>query len=708
MKTLPAAMSAIIADGDFTGPQKAVARVTINPDPFLGIYPVENYPVDRDGRDKVQQVYSSLPFRAVSVHAKELPNVKSINWNRSTKGDIGSCTIELWNTKPLPPGTGPDKGDSFDYLGYYTYNRGKTSYSQTTWGHDVNEWRNVLLPDSMITTYQGYGVPDYDTVPESDPCVVQTGVWLIDDVTYTADGLITLECRDAGRLLADQISFPPVVPLPLYPQQWEQYNNYQPPPKEAEVATGWVRPAYDTSGNFVYIGDAPVSGHHGVDAFDTQDSTYWLSTGNSRPNQGYSFEYLQGKVSGISVGAAKCKVWGGPYRVWLSVRSGGVWQGTKIVPYDPNNPASGPNGSNIPYVKEGRVAKDGTVTFSLPKAIENVDAVRFTFTDLYNSGIGPFRYRAGVRDMQVSGTKEAMVAQPLERHGNYGDYSEIVKMLLAWGGFYWPQNGKMYLTDTNTETYAFGSHDPFLFKGRIWGDIEMSGTRGRVKLDVQVWDKKPLLDCIGYIKDILGFIFFVDENGAAQWRSPNTFRLGNWKTDVNGLNLTRTSQFITVRDSEAILGLRSKLSSRNIRDNIFVANVNGKTGAVSEGRVATGGFRRVGGWTDQNFETADECQVMADMITLRQMFTYRQNSIRIPANPAIQIDDQIQLEERTTGEAYKHYVSAISSQWDLEKGVWSYDLTTSWLGEEPSGIWAFKTDGLAQATIDYLTALGQV
>ena len=99
---------------------------------------------------------------------------------------------------------------------------------------------------------------------------------------------------------------------------------------------------------------------------------------------------------------------------------------------------------------------------------------------------------------------------------------------------------------------------------------------------------------------------------------------------------------------------------------------------------------------------------MADMITLRQMFTYRQNSLRIPADPRIQVDDQVEIQERTTGEAYKHYVRTISSQWDLETGVWSYDLTTSWLGTDPQGQWAFKTKGLSAATIAYLTALGQM
>lgn len=709
MRAIPQPMADIIASGDFTGPNKAVGRVVIYDDPFLGIYSVPNWKVDRDGKKKVQQTFTSLNFRQAQVHGKELPNVKSINWNRSVDGGIGSATIELWNTKPLPPGTTPTVGDPFDLLGYYTYNRGRTSYSQTNWGHEENEWRDVLVPDSMLMTYQGYGTPDYDVVPELDSCVLRTGVWLIDDVTYTADGLITLECRDAARLLADQISFPPVVPLPLYPQSWEAYKDVQLPDKEEDVATGWYRPKYDTNSNAPYVGvNGTMYGHHGVDAFDGSESTYWLSVGNQRPNQGYSFEHIQGKLTNATISAAKCKVWGGPYKVYFSVFADGAWQGNKVVPYDPNNPASAPNGSDIPYIASGRVGKDGWVTFSF-KGIDKVTAVRFTFGDLYNSGIGTYKYRAGVRDFQVTGTKPTMVDGGIEKRGNYGDYSHIVKMLLAWGGFYWPQDGKEYLTNTNTVTRHFAADDAFLQKGRIWGDIELAGTAGITPLGVEVFDKKPLLDCLTYIKDILGFIFFVDEQGAAQWRSPNVFKLGNWLSNADGLNLTRSLLYITVDDANAILGLRSKLSSRNIRDSIFVANVNGKTGAVAHSRVPqSAGFRRVGGWTDQNFSTTAECQVMADMITIRQLFTYRTNSVRIPANPSIQIDDQVQLVERTTGEQYRHYVSGISSQWDAETGQWMYDLTTSWLGEDPSGEWAFQTTGLADETIAYLTALGQV
>src|SRR4051794_37761468 len=98
-------MTAAIAAGDFTGDTRATARVTIQM-VTLGLY-------QNDGH-----IYSSALFPHGGLGARELPNVKSIEWNRSVDSDVASMTMEMFNTKPLPSGTGPDTGDSFDLLGY--------------------------------------------------------------------------------------------------------------------------------------------------------------------------------------------------------------------------------------------------------------------------------------------------------------------------------------------------------------------------------------------------------------------------------------------------------------------------------------------------------------------------------------------------------------------------------------------------------------
>lgn len=699
MRTIPTSMATAIALGEFDGDNRAMTRVTIAKI-HLGLYTVG------------QQTYSSVLFPSVSSDAFELPNLKSCKWDRSVDSETGTLTLELFNTAPLLPGTGPALDGSFDQLGYFTYNRGLTSYSQTAWGHTPNHWRDYLVPDRLLRVYQGYG-SDFTVFPENDTHMALMGCYLIDDVEYTADGTITVTARDVGRLLSDEIMFPPVVPFKQYPLKFSKKSTTPGSPTGAISAT-WVRPSYDTDSGIPYVGlNGAQYGHHGTDAFDSQYSTYWLSIGNAQPAQGYSFEYIQGKFTARTLAAARAQVWGGPYRVYCSVKVGGVWQGKAIVPYDPNNPVSAPNGANIPYVATAIVDLNGMAEFVFSKAYDNATAVRFTFTDLYNSGLGPYPYRAGVRTVEIT-SKVTKVTGPSTTTGNYSDYSEIVKLLLAYGGFYWPQNGVQYLTGyphgtQHTEVFTFGADDPYLVKGRVWGDIQMANVAGIADLGVDVWDKKTLLDGINYVRDILGFLFYVDEQGAAIFRSPNLFKLGNWQTDVNGTSTTRVSTYKTIRDDTAILSLRSKLSSRNLREKVFVGNVSGKIAAISNGRIPYPvNFRRVGGWTDQNFASASEVQIMADLITLRQLFSYRQNSIRIPADPSIQCDDQVQIIERTTGEAYLHYVRSISSSWDLQTGVWTYDLTTSWLGTDPSAEWAFKTTGLSAETQAYLAALGAI
>lgn len=1027
-------MTAAIAAGDFTGDTRATARVTIQMS-ALGLY-------QNDGL-----IYSSVLFPNSGYGAQELPNVKSVNWNRSVD-DVASMTMELFNTKPLPSGTGPDTGDSFDLLGYYTYNRGRTSYSQSNWGHSSNEWQDMLVPDRLVRVYQGCGA-DYTVLPEDDTHLVLTGVWLIDDVTYSADGLITIECRDLARVLLDQIMFPPVVPRVDYPLRFEAYHDVDNP----DTYTGeWIHPNYQLSSNGAVGSTTEVQfGHHPADAVDISMDTYWLSTGFDVPDHPSSYCWWQGSHSGTELSAVKLAVRGGPYRVYMSVytdvaNGGGTtgWNGSLKIPYTPA-PTAPENGSGILYSKTGIATYGGELTFTFPP-VTGITKIRLTFTNLYKTEHTPGIYRAAVRDVQISTTSTVVVDGGTHVEGNYGDYTEIVRRLLAYGGFFWPQDGTQYLTGATTRTFNFDTPDPYLTTGtgtagRVWGDLQDSGTFGPAALDIPVWDKKPLMDGVNYVKDVLGFLFFVDEQGAVIFRSPNIFRLGNWQTDVDGLDATRVLTYLTVRDDEAILGLRAKLSSRNTREHVFVANVNGKIGAVANGRVLfPAGLRRVGGWcvdtdteiftrrgwlrwdavvvgdetlsldadgaatwqaiqdvgifppqprkmrrvaannfdalttpdhrwfveryntsdrawrrryattealtkldrvaraamgaaapqatmtdalvelvawaytegtvrysrhgrdcgltiyqspaanpdncefirlalkaefgedgwrtrlrkgclefvlsaaagrrvlqhlsvdkaptmaflaaltqeqldlfiavsvagdgharftsefssresrffyqtvgprldaflsacalagiatsvhvrsgegnwhgrgevatvtlltndyatigqfvqveqdydgivwcpsmpthhnwlarrngsvfytgnTDQNFETSEECQIMADLIALRQLFTFRTDTLRIAANPAIQCDDQIKLLERTTGDAYFHYVRSISSSWDLAEGKWIYDLTTSWLGDSPSGEWAVQTDDLSAETQYYLAALGQI
>ena len=716
MKVTTSATKTAWASGNYVGANRTMQRATIQR-LRMSLF---NYSLDNlTGWKEIggQGKLASAIFGQASK-PKELPNIKSINWSRSIDQDVATCTIVLYNTRPLFSGNMPTEYE-LDIPGYYTPGRGAAG---NRWGYTANGWRSTLVPDRIIRTYEGYGF-DHSVPPELDPHMYPSGVWLIDDVKLSPNGqLITLECRDLGRLLLDHIMFPPVIPWSIYPLQWEAFNTKT--RKKASSSTGWIRPKYDTDSNIPYIGtgitdggqtyvssNGAVHGHHGRDAFDGTDTTYWMSVGN-RPDWSSAYEYVQGKISSSAVAAVRVKTWAGPYKMYISVYANGSWQGAHKIPYrvrviDTN--------ADIPYVKAVNIGKGDDLTVNLPKTYTGVTKIRVTFSHLYNSGIGVnYRYRAGVRDFEVRATRATTVNQNYTV-GNYGDYTDVIKWLCAWGGFFWPKHstGKDYIhrSDGELVNVTFGSVDPVIGSGRVWGDFELTGTAGVANLTPETFDKRPLMDGINYVRDIIGFLFYIDERGGVIWRSPNVYKLGNIIWNPTGSNNGgRTSNYVTIDEKLTLLDLTPVASSKNIREFIFIGNASGGYAAVAAGyNPNPSGLRRVGGWSDQNFASDAECQKMADLITLRAAFEYRVSTIQIPGNPALQIDDQIKVIERITGESSFHRIRGITSSWDVESGKWTYDLETHWLGETPlTKDWAFDPAKLNALTQAYLRSQGWI
>lgn len=658
----------------------------------------------------------------------ELPNLASVSYQRSIDQTVASCTLELYNTEILPIGQSPENSsDHFERPGYFTPNRGVSAESQSRWGQATNGWRDLLIPDRVIRLYEGYGY-DPNLPPETDPHMYPSGVWRIDQVTYTADGKITVECRDLGSQLLDLIMYPPIIPWPQYPAFWEAFKKVDNPDviDESKMTGGsWFRPKYQTDSNIPYIGkgfsdgsrpyvesDGEVLGHGGPDAFDGSNDSYWLSVGNL---SGWSsaFEYVQGRFSARKVAAVKVRSWGGPYKVYISVKkSDGTWYGRHDIPYDAR---AVDTDADIDFVMSAKIGKNDVRTFKLPKVYKDAVAVRVTFTDLYDSGIGYYRYRAGCRDVQVYKTDSDVIETRVDGgyhvEGNYSDYTDIVKWFLSWAGFHWPGettgDAYQYYSDGTKVIMNPPSRDPIFVKGRTWGDFELTRTQGIQRLNEDIFDKKPVMDGITYIRDIVGFVFFIDETGGAVFRSPNIWQPGNYLSGLDGgPNVGRTSSVITIDENETLLAMSTSLSNRNVRERIFVANTTGKIGAVAKGyNPAWSNIMRVAGWTDQHFSSIEECRRMADLINIRGMFTYRTNNIEIPGNPAIQIDDQVQIYERVTSETNRHYVRGLSCEWDLESGRYVYNLETNWLGDRP---FQWISEYLDAVTIRYLKLMGKI
>src|SRR5207244_1434920 len=111
------------------------------------------------------------------------------------------------------------------------------------WGQEANEWSDKLEANALIRTYEGYGGYNPDGTPMSigdalaGGFIVQTGLWLVDDSRPETTGMLTLKCRDAGKLVVEEPIFPPLVrPVSqggVYPLN---YMRFQP----VEVDTPYV------------------------------------------------------------------------------------------------------------------------------------------------------------------------------------------------------------------------------------------------------------------------------------------------------------------------------------------------------------------------------------------------------------------------------------------------------------------------------------
>lgn len=519
------------------------------------------------------------------------------------------------------------------------------------------------------------------------------------------------------------------------------------------------------NGHWIFPGEKlkiPASfGHDPKNAFDNSNSSYWLSDGHTRSDGASDMEWIEAKMDRVTLTQVRFNTVKTGYRCYVSVYARGTWvkhNSNDVIPYKATDSDSN-NHSKIPYTESLVVdsASSTVVTFRTP--IPGATKVRLTFHNLQNFSEGDPPYRVAVQNFTAYGatgagnslgstgtaktitvTAAPVVAGPpqddndpdivqtwteyIPAHfevgaganpGAYNDYTDIIKLLVSWGGFFWPENAERVLSDGTVVQYSFGEDefglsniDPVLGNdgsGRAWGDFDQTGTAGPATMTVDQWDKQSLMDGISTVRDIIGFIFYIDEQGGVVWRQPNYYTVGNWLSSYADEG-ARTSTIIEIDEEQTLMGITATLDGTNVRERVFVATTTGSYGALASGwNPNPTGLRRVAGWTDMNFQSDEECQIMADLIAIQQLFLYRTDQLTIPAYPCIQVDDQVRIFEQVTGESYIHYVSGITSTLDMEGGSWTYQLNTNWLGEEPGDLWVFDTSQLAAETQEYLTAL---
>jgi hypothetical protein len=415
---------------------------------------------------------------------------------------------------------------------------------------------------------------------------------------------------------------------------------------------------FDDSSNTYYVTrTGAVFGHRPEHAFDDAASTFWMSIGNISPARGFAYEWLQAAVPGNTVSSVTVHTKLSGYQLYVSVFAHGVWNQFSphdVIPYDAHLPESH-NHANIPFAATFVTGRndEGPHKIVLRSPIPGVTKVRVTLRNLQDFNAARlstgYAYRGAIRALTVEGTSgggtggegggagggpggvspiddstDPTTIQTYETYippklttgagahpGTMNDYTDVIKLMLGWGGFFWPHHarqmhsdGSYQLMDWGLDDQGMPNVDPVLGgleSGRIWGDLMSTGTHAAFLIPMSTWDKQSLMAGIQTVKDIIGFNFWCDETGGAIWRLSNIYSIGNWISDPVD-ETVRTSAVLTIDENQTLMGLTSTYSGASLRERIFVGLVDGTAGAMAAAyNPNPTGLRRVGGWTDQRF-----------------------------------------------------------------------------------------------------------
>lgn len=274
--------------------------------------------------------------------------------------------------------------------------------------------------------------------------------------------------------------------------------------------------------------------------------------------------------------------------------------------------------------------------------------------------------------------------------GNYLDYSDIIKDLALWSGFL------LY------EPALAASDSP-----NVFGNIESTGAYAPEPLPDTLFDKRPVIDAMHQLKETVGYILYVDDQGGFRFESPNWWGPGNF--DEIGTHL----EYVPEIDERVQLTNYSAVLSDDAQRSVIIISSEDPdqhfTSTITTTFVPTNaqlrGLMKPAMWINGFFQNPKEQRVMAELIALHIHFQNRQGQVAAAANPAIQINDQVRIWERQTGESYIHYVRGMHTTHDLESGVYTMTLQTHWLGDETE--WAISNGTgsgfvLSSTTRDFL------
>lgn len=387
--------------GPFIGEDRPNGFVTVEPSWYLN---VEGNPGKLDTSRRPVRWWQRSDN---SQEEKEIPNVLSIETNRSLDSDAGEATITILNTLPRYNNETESNPKVYQWgqRGALVFNYGQDSASTDIWGHERNEWFRILRPGSLIRTYQGYGgINKTREQALIDGNVALTGVWRTDSVEFNTDGNLVLQCRDMAGLLIDQHLYPPIVPAESYPLHFfpytyetRQISNPPAPPRSIRRPLRYL----DSSADRWYGANANIHGHRGSHSVDGNNTTFALSVGNSHPSREFCTDWFEYGVN-EQINSINMMPWRGNYTMYVSVMENGRWQGTQTVPYNfgslSHQPGSVDTGANIPFVAKFQVPWEQSRRYQLPRTY-SAQRVRISFRNHTRTQWGPWLYRAGIREV---------------------------------------------------------------------------------------------------------------------------------------------------------------------------------------------------------------------------------------------------------------------------------------------------------------------
>lgn len=435
-------------NGEFVGINKAHARVTVEPNWFIDTYGYitpdgTNWPrADRPGPWRFYQSVEGPMTTEV-----EVPNVKSISIDRSIDTDAASCTITIYNQWMDNNGVTPVLAGQLGNPGYFTWNRGESPDAQARWAHETNAWNNVLTPMALIRTYEGWGgytEVDGQTVPMDiedavdDGYLTRTGTWIVDKVSVANNGMLTLSCRDAGKLLIEQFLHPPLIPSAMAPLKYYRYKDetytsiWDPGPGLGSTGANNVPLVYANSSSDVLLGEvnASVYGSTPSNSIDGNATTAAIGFGYDTPDGPEVVDWWEYSVN-ANLNQVYINPMGGGYTCYISVQENGIWQGDSTVPFTPvpfTYPPIGSSddeiGADIAYVVSTGLSYNTPITITLPRTY-NAQRLRISLRDhketllpdrIYRSGL--YEVRAVMNSTTVSTTPNSAYA--MARHFNNG------------------------------------------------------------------------------------------------------------------------------------------------------------------------------------------------------------------------------------------------------------------------------------------------